>query len=438
MTPSSPRHRDMDAVVAEIAHRVQAWSGELPPSTGPGLAEGHCGTALLFSELSRDRPVLRHTVHTLLAAEAKAGFRTGGHGLLSGLTGLGFVSKHAARTPTEYATLRHQVDASVRAALDSVLKAEHLRIADGSAPAQRSHFDAVFGAAGLGRYFLAEPGRDPRAVRDILGYLVALTDPVHTPSGLLPGWLAPPWTGQGHPDKHEDRLLDLGLAHGVAGPLALMALCWTQDIRVPGQDAAMRRCARWLLSWHHEDGQGGGWWPRLVSARQEQAEPRPRVGAPVAAWCYGTPGVARALQLAGDALGEEEWVEYARNSMAALMRSPAALAGVEEPGLCHGLAGIMQITGRMATDLDDPWLSARADELADRLCARFDPKTAFGYPTRALAPQRPDPLDAPTFLEGAAGIALALHDRTRTPDSQSAAAHGESASLPWDAALLLS
>ncbi|WP_371106029.1 MULTISPECIES: lanthionine synthetase LanC family protein [Streptomyces] len=41
----------------------------------------------------------------------------------------------------------------------------------------------------------------------------------------------------------------MGLAHGIAGPLALLSLCWTRGLRVPGHDTAVRRIARWLMSW---------------------------------------------------------------------------------------------------------------------------------------------------------------------------------------------
>ncbi|WP_413106069.1 hypothetical protein [Streptomyces sp. Inha503] len=85
----------------------------------------------------------------------------------------------------------------------------------------------------------------------------------------------------------------------------------------------------------------------------------------------------------------------------------------------------------MADELDDPVLSARADEIAERLCARFDPGTAFGFPAAPVPSHRPEPLDAPTFLESAAGVALVLLGRGTPP------AGTADSDVPWDAALLL-
>ncbi len=419
---------DADTVVAEISARIRdhvTGTGDFPAA---GLGMGASGAALLLSELSRNDPGLRPTVHALLAAEAGyAGAR--GPGLITGLGSLGFAAKHAARSPRDYATVRGRVDATLRHRLAKVLDAEYERMESGVPGADREHFDVISGVTGLGRYFLAEPS-DPEAVQDVLRYLVALTEPVRAGAGPLPGWFSPPWPAALDPRRRE-WVLDLGLAHGIAGPLALLSLCWTRGLRVPGHDTAIRRIARWLMSWRQEGPVAGPGWPGTVSADQELAATRPALGPGRASWCYGAPGIARALQLAGVALGEEAWVHTAAQAMRAVFARPDGLRGLDEPGLCHGLAGLARITGRIADELDDGWLSARADEIAERLCARFDPGTAFGFPTAPVLPLRPEPLDAPTFLEGAAGVALVLLGRSTPP---AGTAEG---TVPWDAALLL-
>ncbi|MDN3054239.1 lanthionine synthetase C family protein [Streptomyces sp. SRF1] len=434
MTVTPAARWDADTVVAEIAARIRDHATDT--ATGPraftaaGLGMGASGAALLLSELSKGDPGLRTAVHALLAAEA--GF-TGakGSGLITGLAGLGFAAKHAARSPRDYATVRGRVDAALRQRLKAVLDAEYGRMESGVPGADRGDFDVVSGVTGLGRYFLAEPS-DPDAVHDVLRYLVALTEPVKAGAGQLPGWFSPPWPAAVDPRRRE-WVLDLGLAHGVAGPLALLSLCWTRGLRVPDHDTAIRRIARWLMSWRqeHPDTGAGPGWPGTVSADQELAPARPVLEPRRASWCYGTPGIARALHLAGVALGEDAWVHAAAEAMRAVFARPDGLRGLDDPGLCHGLAGLARITGRMAAELDDPSLSARAEEIAERLCARFDPGAAFGFPTAPVPAHRPEPLDAPTFLEGAAGVALVLLGGSTPPG---ATADGE---VPWDAALLL-
>ncbi|MEU4897343.1 lanthionine synthetase LanC family protein [Streptomyces sp. NPDC044780] len=149
-------------------------------------------------------------------------------------------------------------------------------------------------------------------------------------------------------------MLDLGLPHGVAGPFALLSLCWTRGLRVPDHDTAIRRIARWLMSWRQEHPDTGPGWPGTVSADQELAPARPVLEPQRASWCYGTPGIARALHLAGVALGEDAWVHTAAEAIRAVFARPDGLRGIDDPGLCHGLAGLARITGRMAGGATSP------------------------------------------------------------------------------------
>ncbi|MBW8086986.1 lanthionine synthetase C family protein [Streptomyces hygroscopicus subsp. hygroscopicus] len=414
-THTSAAGSSREDVVAEIARRAEAWS---PPADLPiGLSGGSAGAALLFVELSKDDPALRPIAHARLAAAAKtigSAPGSGGHGLYDGLAGLAFTIKAAVRAPGDYATVLGQLDTVVRDRLRHVLDLEQARMADGTEPAPRERFDVIGGASGLARYFLTEPA-DPEPVREVLRYLTALTEPIRRHGHTLPGWTATPWPGR----ETDGDQIDLGLGHGIAGPLALLSLCWTRGIRVPDQDTAVRRIADWLMSRRLTD-DNGPYWPALFPAQEEIAghhAPRPPHRP---SWCYGAPGVARAMQLAGAALGEEEWVRSAADAMHAVHRRPGGLTDLKDPGLCHGLAGLAHITRVIATDLEDPVLTSHADALTERLCADFAPDTAFGYPTVT----HPAPFDAPTFLEGAAGVALTLH-RPGTPPH-------------WDAALMLS
>jgi hypothetical protein len=134
--------------------------------------------------------------------------------------------------------------------------------------------------------------------------------------------------------------------------------------------------------------------------------------------------MARALYLAGAVTGEKDW----QNTAHAAMHGALAAANdhtIHDFALCHGWAGLLQITWRMAYDTGDAAYAEAADKLAARISNGFDPETAFGF--RYTHPAAPVSTDRPGFLEGAAGIALALHCH----------ATGEPPVTNWDAALLL-
>jgi len=102
--------------------------------------------------------------------------------------------------------------------------------------------------------------------------------------------------------QHPHGNLNCGLAHGIPGPLATMSLALACDVTVPGLPEAVDRAAGWLAG-HRADDYWGVNWPVAVSliavGSVVAAEPG-RAGEPSrSAWCYGAPGVARALWLAG-------------------------------------------------------------------------------------------------------------------------------------------
>lgn len=124
------------------------------------------------------------------------------------------------------------------------LHAAHARIDAGLRP-PLSEFDLTRGPAGLGAYWLH---RNPESdlVRDVLHYLVRLTEPVdaHDPARRgAPGW----WTSDQPSGRHDPAYTNghanLGMAHGIT---------------VNGQSEAIRTILRWLDAWR-QNGPAGPW-----------------------------------------------------------------------------------------------------------------------------------------------------------------------------------
>jgi hypothetical protein len=128
-------------------------------------------------------------------------------------------------------------------------------------------------------------------------------------------------------------------------------------------------------------------------------------------WCYGTPGLARAQQMAALALGNPQRQRRAENALAGCIADEKQLSQLGDTSFCHGWAGLVQTTQRAAADAGpDSELAA----LLPQLHTRFE---------QHLHGQRSPSCDG--MLEGAAGIALTRHT-TAAPASR------------WDACLLIS
>ncbi|OYP13233.1 hypothetical protein CFC35_00915 [Streptomyces sp. FBKL.4005] len=92
--------------------------------------------------------------------------------------------------------------------------------------------------------------------------------------------------------------------------------------------------------------------------------------------------------------------------------------------MCHGWAGTLHTVQCMAADSGDAELRSGAERLAGRVLGGFDPAHPFGYQDKSISPFV---ADRPGFLQGAAGVALALHTF----------ATGRSPATGWDTALML-
>ncbi len=94
---------------------------------------------------------------------------------------------------------------------------------------------------------------------------------------------------------------------------------------------------------------GVPWWPHWIT-RAELRAGRPQ-GRPRAApsWCYGSTGIARALQLAAIATGDRDRQDAAETALAASLADDQ-LDRATDAGLCHGLAGLYQTAYRAAQD----------------------------------------------------------------------------------------
>lgn len=288
------------------------------------------------------------------------------------------------------------------------LTAAHQRIEQGRLP-QLREFDLINGLTGFGAYLLLRGG-DGVLAREVLSYLVRLAiEPVTRDDEDLPGW----WTDNASTDRPSawwpGGHANLGIAHGIAGPLALLAHAMISGITVPGQAEAIDRICRELHRWRCGT-PARPWWPGTIRATEWRTGSVDQHAAQRPSWCYGTPGLARAQQLAALALGDRRRQRAAEHALTACITDERQLALLDDASLCHGWAGLVHTARRTAADAGpDSELTA----LLPQLHTRFE---------HHLHGRRPVTGDG--LLEGTAGITL-------TRDAATAPA------LRWDACLLI-
>lgn len=197
-----------------------------PPRTQE-LSEGALGMALLHIE--RDGlAAARHSLAQAVAGGVSAG---GNASLFHGAPALEYVLGRAGRTDP---AVRDAVDRVVAARLASARRRQ-----TAGALTHPAEFDLIRGLTGLGALLLSRGEPSPL----LHAVLVSLARPVCVDGRELPG----SWSLVG--PAHEEMpggYSDNGVAHGIAGPLAVLSLAVRHDVQVPGQRDAVDVFARWL------------------------------------------------------------------------------------------------------------------------------------------------------------------------------------------------
>ncbi|MFF1273282.1 lanthionine synthetase LanC family protein [Streptomyces marokkonensis] len=193
------------------------------------------------------------------------------------------------------------------------------------------------------------------------------------------------------------------MAHGVAGPLALAPprrLRRHRPGRRPGRrhhpphhlGAALRRQRHRLARVPASD--------RLPGRARGAAAP------------YGTPGIARALQLAALTLHDHAARRLAEHTALQAITDPRQTGQITETSLCHGWAGLLLTADRIASDAALPDLAEALPALHNRLTTEMGRRRTAEHAG---------------LLTGNAGVLLTLHTLTTA----------RPVDLGWETCLLL-
>ncbi|MEU5547270.1 lanthionine synthetase C family protein [Streptomyces sioyaensis] len=369
-------------------------------STRQSLAHGPLGIAMLHIERARNGAGDWRDVHRILAGTGPL-IDGADANLFLGAPAMAFVLHLAADGTDRYAGALHTLDGVVASHTQQRLTAAHARI-DAGRRSTFAEYDLFRGLTGVGALLLR---RQPHGaeMKGVLEYLVRLVEPITDESGeSLPGWWvghAPASDKTATPGGHANA----GLAHGITGPLALLSLALRAGITVDGHETAIRRICRWLDHIRQSDPRGLRW-PRWVSHHGVSPTQPATPG-----WCYGTPGLVRAQQLAAIVLEDADRKRMVERALTYCLGDPHQLDKIADRGLCHGFGGVLRAVQRVAEDADTP------SEYRRRLSPLIRPFLAADVPEDG------------GFLVGKAGAALAFQDAETDGSPQG----------QWDACLLL-
>lgn len=237
----------VDAVAAQLADPGTA-SSVLQPHR-QHLAYGPPGVALLHIERAANGLGPWQRAHDWLAAASHGSLTSGPdshpfYGMPAYAHALACAADHL---PGSYRRALDAMDRQIEIDIRRRLDAAHRRIDAGWLP-QLAEFDTIRGLTGYGAYLLRRNPGGP-TVRDILDYCVRLTEPIRHCGEDLPGW----WTATGPSGSPDERFpgghANTGMAHGIGGVLAHLALAARKGTVTDGQREALRAILAWLDHW---------------------------------------------------------------------------------------------------------------------------------------------------------------------------------------------
>ncbi|QBD82872.1 lanthionine synthetase [Ktedonosporobacter rubrisoli] len=400
------RLRDPDHVIAlaQLAkQQAMSFWGWSPSS----LSSGFGSTALLFLFLARSFPEQNWEYmardHLRLAAEHTRQQPLMQPGLFGGSSGLASVVALFAQDDRRYQRTAHILNERVA---QQVLQTQWRRgQASGVADAD---YDIITGAAGILGYLstLDQSAKyTQEAIQQLLGYLIWLAerDEAHG----YERWFLPPelYPTELQQKSYPDGYFNCGLAHGIPGPLAALSAAWHAGHRVPGQQAAIRSLVRWIID-HQLRASWGISWPAGVPLRQSYSRSEWSMLPPSRdAWCYGSPGISRALWLAGTALDDTDLCHRALEAIESVLQRSITMRRIDSVTFCHGVAGQLAICLRFAHETNSTIVHQHIPRLTSQILNEFNPCHPAGF--RDLE-QEDNWVDDPGLLTGAVGVALTL------------------------------
>jgi lantibiotic modifying enzyme len=372
--------RPVWSVIDRIAAAIAA-----PIVSRPDVGAGLAGLALFFDALAVASGDARHraTAEGILERSFEGAHDNADPGLFTGFPGVVFAAD----------ILHPPGDDDAHDAIDEV-------IADvcGTSP-WRGEYDLILGLTGLGTYGVARHPRPTgtRVVELVIERLAELAVIAEGDDGPRAFWHNPPQSGANA--RFPADSANLGLAHGHAGVVALLAEVCAARIAPAKARPLLDAAVRWFLA--HEDPAFGF----AAYAVEGAAAPRTR-----SAWCYGNPGAGVALLAAARAANDAAWEARALALLERETKLPKGESRVVDGGLCHGSAGLAHLYNRVyqATRHDDFRAAARRwaeDALA---MARPDAGVAGYQAYMPIGGGSMQWADEPGLLMGVAGIGLAL------------------------------
>ncbi|CDR25812.1 lanthionine synthetase C family protein [Staphylococcus schweitzeri] len=274
--------------------------------------------------------------------------------LFGGLSGIAFSMDIASQNGRNYQNILNNIDDvivnEIENKMDQILQE----------PLNPLNYDTISGLAGIGRYLLNRIDVSDTNVKTLKRILTYFKDIQYSQNS----WVVPQESQFLESDKNyfTQGNINLGLAHGVLGPMSLFALCMIKGITIENHQHILKDMYKFIMD--KKFCSNYRWLQRydLISERNHFNFIRN-------GWCYGNTGVMTTMFLIGQALQDEEIIQMSKKVMLQVINDKEE--NLISPTICHGLSSqiLMLTIMNLHFELDE--VSDYITELTNKLISHY-------------------------------------------------------------------
>lgn len=406
--------------VAEVSFKRENtfFAGVCSPWDSLTLGYGYPGLVLLFAEMIHfnSDPIwsaaARKYVDLLIGELKEKGCSN--LSLFGGLSGICFSVYILSLQDPAYSSLHFRLHSRLLSELQRYLSVLSPR----TTKLLPLEYGVMTGISGILAYLLQF--KEMKSLTEqFLARIVHLANPSFERCREVPGWLAPPHyllpdqvknlhseeTNQKFLSAYANGCFDTGIAHGIAGCLAILSKATEQGIQIPGQIEAMKKISDWLMAMQQRVGQIEGVWPKRFAYHPLRDHFYEIVSEEYFdGWSYGSPGILHALMMSAQTTNDETLAAFCLKEMSQTTQRMLQSSSIC-PSFFYGLAGPLTIFNQWAS-----FFSSGASQIAKVIVDQFDDKNCFGFKCSPPSYELNDSkvIDNASLLTGSAGIVLAL------------------------------
>ena len=337
--------------------------------------------------------------------------------MFSGVSGIGLAAVCLSKNGTRYRKFIRTINDIIKKNLESLL--HFLK----DKPSVDMHdYDAISGISGILNYCMLFKEEMEKEINLMLEYIVILCEDKEIMGRKLPGWYINSENQFSEKERQtwKNGYFNIGISHGI--PSLLINLCNAEKlgVKVKGQRQSIEKVSKFLFNHRMDENDGYGW--DYVVSLDEYINNLRNSECCRDAWCYGTPGVAYSLLVAGERLNNEEYINYAIKSMKIAGRR---LKHVYSPTFCHGYSGIAYISNKFYELTNMKEFKIIALDLCNKILSFYDEKNIFNFVDIQAEKAKIKYNNSIGIIEGVVGVILTL------------LAIEEGRKTPWDSAFSL-